>query len=139
MARDGPGGFTGGTEGGDRVWLSWLQRAANPVQQILVPERLSQHDLGAILQGTPGVLELVVGRHDDDRNIVSATLQLLLQLETGHARHAQIQDHALVCTRGVTGEEILRVQTGHRLPATGAHQHAHRRAHCIVIVHHVDA
>ena len=71
-----------------------LERALDPVDEILIAEGLLQKVERSVLHGFHRHGNVTVSGDEDDRNGRAAQVELLLQLDAAHARHAHIEHQA---------------------------------------------
>jgi len=79
-----------------------------------------------------------VAGDEDDRQLRTEGVELLVQFEAAHLRHAHVEDEAAVHALAVCGEETVgRVVAGDGI-ALAFEQPRHRVAHGLVVVDDVD-
>jgi hypothetical protein len=110
------------------------QRFVDALQEIVFAERLANEVDGAATHRLDGHRDITVSRNEDNRQIRSHIDQLFLQIQPGHARHADVEHQAAAPRHVVRIEELVgRIKQLTRLPYR-VQQQAEPVAHTFVVV-----
>ena len=112
-----------------------LQRPLNAVDQILVPEGLLQEIKGSVLHGFDRHGDIAVSGDEDHGNHGAAQVELLLQLEAAHSRHAHVECQTTRLLRVIASQELLRGGEHSRSQANRFDEQPQRVSHCGVVIH----
>src|ERR1700722_10894084 len=75
------------------------------LKQSRVAERLEQALHGTVSERACTHALICLSGDEDDRNLLPANRQLLLQIKSGHTRHDDVEDQALGLTDAIGREE----------------------------------
>ena len=76
-------------------------------KQRCVPQRLRENGDDTSGFGTLPHSGFAMGRNHDGRNLDAAALQILVQFQTSHLRHLQVDDQTFRQSVGERGDELL--------------------------------
>ena len=107
----------------------------DPIQQVLIAERFLQEVHGTVLHGLHCHGDVTVSRDEDDRHQRAARIELLLQLQAAHARHADIKHEATPALGVEVGQELLRRAISQGRHAQCLQQQFHRAAYGFIVIH----
>jgi hypothetical protein len=111
-----------------------LERLVDPVEQVLVAERLLDEVNRAGLHRLDRHRHVAMSGDEDDRQDRVVLVQLLLQLESAHARHADVEHQAARVIVPMRIEELLRRLVHFDGQANRLEQHPERVANCGVVI-----
>src|SRR5581483_1473926 len=111
-----------------------LERAMDPVEQGLVAEGLLQEVERTCLHRAHGHRNVGVAGHDDGGDRDAAARQLLLQLETAHPSHPNVEHEAAGALRLIRRQEVARRPERLDRKAHRLDEPAQRVAHRSVVV-----
>src|SRR5256885_6907975 len=114
------------------------QRVVQHLEQHHVIDRLLEEVEGAVLQRGARRRDIAVSGEYHYRHVEPALAQRALQLEPGHARHAQIRQHTARLVGLVSPEEGFGVGEQLRAQALERQQQGERVAHTRIIVDQKD-
>src|SRR5688572_24761459 len=116
----------------------FLQRLVDAIDEVLVAERLLDEIDRARLHGLHCHRHVAVTGDEDDRQDRMLFVELLLQLQSRHAGHADVEHQAARAILAVRVEKLLRrAERLHRV-SDRAQQQFQRIADCSIVVHHED-
>ena len=101
-------------------------------------EGLFDEIAGPALQGADRHRYVAVAGDEDDRQLRAQAVELLVQFEAAHFRHAHVEHQAAAHVAPIGLQEgFRRVETGH-LVAFAFQQPGHRIAHRFVVIDDMD-
>ena len=115
-----------------------VQRVGDGQHQALFLVRLLDEVDGAAFQRAHGERHVAVPGQEDDRDRVAALVQFILQVETAHARHADVEEQATGALRPIDVEKGLCRIERFNAHAGSAQEHAEGIAHRLVVVDDED-
>src|SRR3569832_1788835 len=116
----------------------FLQRMLDAVEQGLIVERLFDEVHRAALQGAHRHGHVAVAGDDDDRHLHLLRVEVFLQLEAAHFRHAYVQHDAARLVILERGEKVTRGFVGLDRQTDRFDQPAQRLAHPLVVIDHIS-
>ncbi|MNX74669.1 hypothetical protein D3C86_1061150 [compost metagenome] len=90
------------------------------------------------MKGPAAGFDIAVTGNDDDRPVDPLFRQLLLQLQSGDSRHADIEDEAARFEPGELTEKHHRIGKALRLDADGGQEQYQRLAYGVIIIHEIN-
>jgi hypothetical protein len=78
------------------------------LKQGRVTEWLEQELNGSLLERSPADNFVLVSTDKNDRNAVSAELQLSLEIKSSHARHGDVEDETSGLNQAIRSKELFR-------------------------------
>ena len=84
------------------------ERLLEPVDEVLVAKGFLQKIESAVLHGLDRHGDITVSGDEDHGNRVATQIQLFLELQAAHSRHAHVQDQATRLIGIVAGQKLGR-------------------------------
>jgi hypothetical protein len=116
-----------------------VQGPLHRLQQVGVGDRLLQEIDGPALHGAHAARHVGVTADEEEREVQAAPGQLVLEVQAGEPRHAQVRHHAGRLVRGDGHQQVGGGREAHHLQAARAEDAGQGAAHPRVVVHEEHA